>query len=447
MATEIQDDYLDCGAYQSNIGKTSSEHPGFITFTENGDHFFAWVNGSQIVMRSEAYPDADKMERGIKAILKNCDLPERYVVKQEDNHYILCLMGGGNHQEHTGNMGDHSEIGRSCPHKSRADLNALLQFKGKDFADKVVPLGEATAHANTNTNAAAAVTAAATVVATAASKSTEAATTASTTAKVAAATVATGAASMASSLNTDTETKGGMGWLKWLLPLLAIAALLFWLKSCRNTDATTTTGAEVANTTTTTEPSAVTPADTNTTVTTTTAGAATTATSTTPAAAAAIAPVSTKVKLACGSEIEAFEGGIESNLVKLLDDKNAVFNAEDKKANWINFDNMNFEFGTSKLTGASLSQIKNIVAILGCYKNLKIKIGGYTDKVGSDAGNLKLSQSRADAIMKALTSNGATAAQITAAEGYGETLATIAETESDAARAVDRKTAIRIMAR
>jgi outer membrane protein OmpA-like peptidoglycan-associated protein len=427
MATEIQDDYLGCSAYQNNIGNTSSEHPGFITFTENGDHYFAWVNGTQIVMRSEAYPDAERMERGIKAILKNCDMPERYSVKQENGEYLLLLWGGGNHQEHTGNMAQHSEIGRSCPHKSRADLNALLSFKGQDFADKVVPLNN-----TTGANASKVAAVASTVAAVANSG-------ASTT-KAAATTVATGAAAMAATAGTDTVTKGGLGWLKWLLPLLLIAALVFWWKSCRNTDATTVAaGTETMST--------VTEATTTATVsaTDTTANVATTTTTST--ATAATAQVSTKVKLACGAEIDAYQGGIEANLVKFLDDKAAVFNPEDKKANWINFDNMNFEFGTSKLTGASLSQIKNIVAILGCYKNLKIKIGGYTDKVGKDEGNMKLSQSRADAIMKALTSNGAAAAQITGAEGYGEILATIAETESDAARAVDRKTAIRIMAR
>lgn len=71
MSTTVQDDYLVCGEYKEQINNKSIEHPGFITFQhENGNHYFAWVNENTIIMRSEAYPDADKMERGIKAILK-----------------------------------------------------------------------------------------------------------------------------------------------------------------------------------------------------------------------------------------------------------------------------------------------------------------------------------------------------------------------------------------
>ncbi len=427
--TTTQDDYLICREYKEQIGKKNAAYPGFISFEhENGNHYFAWVNNDEIVMRSEAYPDADKMERGIKAILKNCDLPERYSVIEEHGAHILLMWGGGDHTKHTGNMAEHSEIGRSCPHKTREELNELLQFKGKDFANKVVPIAAA--------KVAAAAPAAASTVAAAATTVAAAATTVA-----AASTTSTTNNSYSTSTpvaNTDGNSGGGMGWLKWLLPLLLLAGIAYWWNSCRGNAGS----AETA----TTEPAVTTdPATTSTTTATVTATDTPAAAST--ATVAATTKQSTKVKLACGSEIDAYQGGIESNLVKFLDDKSAAFNPEDKKANWINFDNMNFEFGTSKLTGESISQIKNLVAILGCYKGLKIKIGGYTDKVGADAGNLKLSQSRADAIMKALLANGAGKDQITGAEGYGETLATVAETATDAERAIDRKTAVRIMAR
>ena len=124
MATEVQDDYLDCGAYQAHTGNKSAANPGFITFEEsNGDHFFAWVNGDEIVMRSEAYPDAEKRDRGIKAILKNCDLPERYAVAQEDGKYLLLMYGGGDHQAHTGNRENHSEIGHLLVLQHNAQVN------------------------------------------------------------------------------------------------------------------------------------------------------------------------------------------------------------------------------------------------------------------------------------------------------------------------------------
>jgi outer membrane protein OmpA-like peptidoglycan-associated protein len=164
MATHVQDDYLICREYQERIGNKSTEFPGFITFQhENGNHYFAWVNGDQIILRSEAYPDNDKMVRGINAILKNCDLPERYSVDVQHGAHFLVLWGGGDHQAHTGNRDNHSEIGRSCPQKSMEDIAALLQFKGAAFA------GIAKASAATTTETAATeVAAAATVVAAAA---------------------------------------------------------------------------------------------------------------------------------------------------------------------------------------------------------------------------------------------------------------------------------------
>jgi outer membrane protein OmpA-like peptidoglycan-associated protein len=423
MATEIQDDYLVCGEYKEQIAKKSAEYPGFITFQHsNGNHYFAWVNGDEIVMRSEAYPDAEKMERGIKAILKNCDLTERYSTFEEHGAHFLVLWGGGDHTAHTGNRSEHSEIGRSCPHKTREELNAMMQFKGNDFADKVVPLASAS-KANTTMAAAATVATAAAGTVVSATNSTE---------KIGATMAHTAA---------ETSTGGGMGWLKWLLPLLLIGAALLWWKGCNKTaDVNADAAAVVSN-----EPTII---DNGTTATMDTGNTNATNNDATAATVAAVTTAqSTKVKLACGSEIDAYQGGIEANLVKFLDNKAAPFNADDKKANWINFDNMNFEFGTSKLTGESIKQIKNLVAILECYKGLKIKIGGYTDKVGPDAGNMKLSQSRADAILKALKDNGAKADQLIGAEGYGETLATVAETATDEARAVDRKTAVRIMAR
>ena len=52
MATNVHDDYLICREYQEQIDKKSSEYPGFITFKhDNGNHYFAWVDGDKIIMR------------------------------------------------------------------------------------------------------------------------------------------------------------------------------------------------------------------------------------------------------------------------------------------------------------------------------------------------------------------------------------------------------------
>ncbi len=410
MATEVQDDYLDCGAYKANTGNKSATYPGFITFSEaNGDHFFAWVNGDEIVMRSEAYPDAEKMERGIKAILKNCDLPERYSVIEGEGGYLLLMYGGGDHQKHTGNFENHSEIGRSCPHPSREALNALLSFKGQDFADKVVPIARATAAPIAA--AAAPVAAVATGLAAAASVASSATST------------VTETASAATSYATDTvEAAAGssLGWLKWLLPLLLIAGLVYWWNSCRGKVQPPTP--PVSDT-----PYVPKNQDTN----------------------AVVTPTkeSMMVKLADGVEINAYKSGIEDQLVAFLNDKAATIDTANKKANWYTFNDLNFIFGKNALTDSSKKQIGNLVAVMKAYPNFKFKIGAYTDKKGDDASNMKLSQGRAETVLAAIKAAGGDVTRITKAEGYGETLAEVPETASDEERLKDRRTAIRVVAK
>jgi outer membrane protein OmpA-like peptidoglycan-associated protein len=412
MATHTQDDYLICSEYEEQMQHKSAAHPGFITFQHtNGNHYFAWVNDDKIILRSEAYPDAEKMERGIAAILKNCDLPERYRVISEHGAHFLLLMGGGDHQKHSGNLENHSEIGRSCPRKSDAELHASLLFKGKDFADKVVRV----AAASTTTEAP-------NIAATAATAAT-AASTASTSVKSEPAVSTT---NYSTSTEPSADTGGGMGWMKWLLPLILLAGAFFAWKSCNDKKVAVDTNATV----TITDSPATNVVDTN-----------------TVAANVATATESIKVKLADGIEINANKGGVEDKLVTFLDNKAATFNADDKKANWYDFDNLNFDLGKSTITAASQVQIDNLVAILKAYPGLKIKVGGYTDRKGNDASNKTLSQSRADAVIAALKAKGANAAQLTGAEGYGEELATVDEAASDEARRVDRRTAVRVMAR
>lgn len=149
---------------------------------------------------------------------------------------------------------------------------------------------------------------------------------------------------------------------------------------------------------------------------------------------------SLKVKLADGTEIDAYKGGIEDMLVSCLNDAACVA-GRDK---WFDFDNINFEVGSARLTTESMMQVQNIVAILKAYPAAKIKIGGYTDKTGDAVANKKLSQERADAVLAAIKSAGAAEGQLVGAEGYGEELAKIAEEASDEERRVDRRISVQL---
>ncbi len=211
----------------------------------------------------------------------------------------------------------------------------------------------------------------------------------------------------------NTEKKSGSWLMPLLLGLAAVALLLYLMKGCNGADKE-----EVRTETPVAAP------DTTSTI---------------------VAPVtpareSLKVKLADNTEIDAYRGGIEDKLVNCLNDASCTAG----KDRWFDFDNINFEVGSARLTAESQAQVNNIVAILKAYPKAKIKIGGYTDKTGDDAANKKLSQERADAVLAAIKAGGANAAQLEGAEGYGEDLAKIAEDASDEERRADRRISVQL---
>ncbi|RYZ00768.1 MAG: DUF937 domain-containing protein [Chitinophagaceae bacterium] len=209
-------------------------------------------------------------------------------------------------------------------------------------------------------------------------------------------------------------------WLPWLLLGLGIVALLWLLgrNGCNKSDSTYSTG------------------DTSTRVTTTDATTNMPATTTT----TSTSRESTKVRLTDGTEINAYKGGVEDQLVACLNDAGCAAG----KDQWYDFDNINFETGSARLTAESQAQVQNIAAILKAYPKAKIKIGGYTDKTGNDAANKTLSQQRADAVLNAIRASGANAGQLTGAEGYGSQFAKVSADASDEERRQDRRIAVQL---
>lgn len=207
---------------------------------------------------------------------------------------------------------------------------------------------------------------------------------------------------------------------KWLLPLLLLLlAGYFLFKQCENKKTETT---PVTNDSTVVVTDSV-----NTVIDTT--GAAT------------ITRESTVVTLPSGVTINAYKGGIEDQVVKFLTSEDyKAANEDSLKDRWFNFDNLNFEFGTTKLTAESQVQLNNLKSILKEFPDAKVKIGAYTDKKGDANANLKLSADRANAVKTALGT-----AQVVEAEGYGSKFATVSADASDKEREADRKTAIRFV--
>lgn len=145
-----------------------------------------------------------------------------------------------------------------------------------------------------------------------------------------------------------------------------------------------------------------------------------------------------------GVALKGFANGMEDSMIKYLKSGQYAAATEDGLKNtWYNFDNVNFKTGSSnQLEAGSHEQLENLAKILKAYSDVKIKIGGYTDKTGDEAKNLKLSQDRANFIKAELSKLGATA-QIVSAEGYGSQFAHVDAKASDSERASDRKMSVR----
>ncbi len=107
------------------------------------------------------------------------------------------------------------------------------------------------------------------------------------------------------------------------------------------------------------------------------------------------------------------------------------------------FIDLNFNFGTAQITADSHRQLDNLTEILKAFPKVKIKIGGYTDRVGNEADNKKLSQDRADAVAAALKDEGVSA-QVVGAEGYGAEFAKYPASAPDENRVKDRRISVSV---
>ncbi|WP_312075758.1 OmpA family protein [Chryseobacterium sp.] len=146
-----------------------------------------------------------------------------------------------------------------------------------------------------------------------------------------------------------------------------------------------------------------------------------------------------------GTSLMGYKGGMEDRMIAFLKSEGYKNAPDDNvlKTTWYDFDHVNFKMGSStELEAGSEGQLQNLVAILKAYPDAKIKIGGYTDKTGNEATNVKISTARANFIKDWLAKNGV-GAQVLGAEGYGSEFAKVDASASDAERASDRKMSVR----
>ncbi len=79
-----------------------------------------------------------------------------------------------------------------------------------------------------------------------------------------------------------------------------------------------------------------------------------------------------------------------------------------------------FDSDTAVIRSVSQPLLDTVVAALKEHPEITLEVQGHTDSLGDDAHNMRLSQSRAEAVMAYLVSHGIAASRLTA-QGYGET--------------------------
>lgn len=103
-------------------------------------------------------------------------------------------------------------------------------------------------------------------------------------------------------------------------------------------------------------------------------------------------------------------------------------------------ENIFFESGSADLLEKSLFEIEKVAVFLKAHPELKVKIIGHTDNVGTRDSNLKLSKDRAESVKRALEENGISSQRILT-EGKGEE-SSIADNSTPEGRSKNRRTEI-----
>jgi outer membrane protein OmpA-like peptidoglycan-associated protein len=103
----------------------------------------------------------------------------------------------------------------------------------------------------------------------------------------------------------------------------------------------------------------------------------------------------------------------------------------------VNMSDVLFDTGKYTLKTDTKVSLAKVAGILQAYPGLKLQVEGYTDSVGSDELNQKLSENRAAAVSDFLTSQGVPAANISAT-GYGKTHP-VADNSTTTGRAQNRR--------
>jgi len=123
---------------------------------------------------------------------------------------------------------------------------------------------------------------------------------------------------------------------------------------------------------------------------------------------------------------------------KLSEQLNLILETRDSARGLIvSMSDVLFDTGKFSLKPGAREKLAKVAGILLAYPGLNIEVGGYTDNVGGDEMNQKLSENRADSVRDYLVEQGVTTNAVSA-KGFGNTLP-VASNDNSAGRQENRR--------
>lgn len=148
-----------------------------------------------------------------------------------------------------------------------------------------------------------------------------------------------------------------------------------------------------------------------------------------------------EVELRDGKKIKIGEGSQFFQLFNAVKNKDQGLLDPNK---WFTIENLYFETGSSDLRPGSDAQLLNLVELLNAYPTMKIKLGGYTDSIGNEESNQKLSNLRAQTAKLKLLELGIGGDRVEA-EGYGSQHPVCEANDTEECMAKNRRIDVRVL--
>jgi len=133
-------------------------------------------------------------------------------------------------------------------------------------------------------------------------------------------------------------------------------------------------------------------------------------------------PVQSSFFRESGALIDAgnFGTATMNNKAYMTGEKQWTYNMAQRFANEV-LTTVNFAFNSAALDAGARDTLREQAAFIRRFPEVRFRVYGHTDKVGSDIYNRRLGQRRADAVVNFLVSQGISRSRLEAVVSYGET--------------------------